>query len=41
MHSTDRYRATAEPKYGTFSQAAARDVEWPQLLPPGALMPLA
>jgi len=39
-HSTDRYRATATPKYGTFAHSLPTDVEWPQLLPAGALKPI-
>ncbi len=32
VHSTDKYRATAKPKYGPFSQPLP-DVEWPTVLP--------
>ena len=32
VHSTDRYRATAVPKYGPFSKDLP-DVEWPTVLP--------
>jgi alkanesulfonate monooxygenase SsuD/methylene tetrahydromethanopterin reductase-like flavin-dependent oxidoreductase (luciferase family) len=32
VHSTDRYRATAKPKYGMFSKPLP-DVEWPTVLP--------
>jgi alkanesulfonate monooxygenase SsuD/methylene tetrahydromethanopterin reductase-like flavin-dependent oxidoreductase (luciferase family) len=36
VHSTDRYRATAEPKYDRFSKPLP-DVEWPSVLPVTAL----
>jgi alkanesulfonate monooxygenase SsuD/methylene tetrahydromethanopterin reductase-like flavin-dependent oxidoreductase (luciferase family) len=36
-HSTDRYRATAVPKFGPFSKPLP-EFEVPQLLPPGALV---
>ena len=39
-HSTDRYRATAKPKYGSFANPLPSDVEWPTLLPTGALKSL-
>ncbi|HUJ63993.1 MAG TPA: hypothetical protein VLX59_00535, partial [Acidimicrobiales bacterium] len=32
IHSTDRYRAKARPKYPTFNQPLP-DVEWPTLVP--------
>ena len=32
VHSTDRYRATAKPKYDTFSKPLP-DVTWPTLVP--------
>jgi alkanesulfonate monooxygenase SsuD/methylene tetrahydromethanopterin reductase-like flavin-dependent oxidoreductase (luciferase family) len=32
VHSTEKYRATAKPKYGPFSEALP-DVEWPTVLP--------
>jgi alkanesulfonate monooxygenase SsuD/methylene tetrahydromethanopterin reductase-like flavin-dependent oxidoreductase (luciferase family) len=40
-HSTDYYRATAEPKFGTFSEPLPADVEWPSIIPVSALAPLA
>ncbi len=40
-HSTDYYREQAVPKYGPFSKPLPTDIEWPQLLPTGALKPLA
>ena len=40
-HSTDYYRETAVPKYGAFSKPFPEDVEWPTLLPAGALKPLS
>ncbi len=36
VHSTDRYRATAQPKYGPFSKPLP-DVEWPSDLPVTAM----
>jgi hypothetical protein len=36
VHSTDRYRATAEPKYDTFSRPLP-EVAWPTVLPVTAL----
>ena len=36
VHSTDRYRATAKPKYPTFNQPLP-DVEWPTVIPVTAL----
>jgi alkanesulfonate monooxygenase SsuD/methylene tetrahydromethanopterin reductase-like flavin-dependent oxidoreductase (luciferase family) len=36
VHSTDRYRATAKPKYPRFSKPLP-DVEWPRLLPVTAM----
>jgi alkanesulfonate monooxygenase SsuD/methylene tetrahydromethanopterin reductase-like flavin-dependent oxidoreductase (luciferase family) len=39
-HSTDRYRAEAKPKFGTFSQPLPEGVEWPTVLPVGALKEL-
>jgi len=36
VHSTDRYRATAEPKYGTFSKPLP-DIAWPTVLPVTAM----
>ena len=32
VHSTDRYRATAKPKYSSFSHPLP-DVAWPTLIP--------
>ncbi len=40
VHSTDRYRALAKPKYPTFSQPLP-DVEWPSLIPVTAREALA
>ena len=37
VHSTDRYRATAEPKYGRFSEPLP-DIEWPTVLPVTAVV---
>jgi alkanesulfonate monooxygenase SsuD/methylene tetrahydromethanopterin reductase-like flavin-dependent oxidoreductase (luciferase family) len=39
-HSTDRYRATAKPKFGTFSHPLPDDVEWPTVIPESALKQL-
>ena len=36
VHSTDRYRATAKPKYPTFNHPLP-DVEWPTVVPVTAL----
>jgi hypothetical protein len=38
-HSTDRYRATAQPKYGRITQPLP-DVEWPTVIPESALAQL-
>ncbi len=38
-HSTDRYRATAQPKWGRFTRPLP-DVDWPTVLPESALAPL-
>lgn len=38
-HSTDRYRAQAKPKYGTFAHPLP-DVEWPTLIPETAMLPI-
>ena len=38
-HSTDYYRAQAQPKFGTFSKPLP-DIEWPTVLPVSALAPL-
>jgi hypothetical protein len=35
-HSTDRYRATAVPKYETFAQPLP-DITWPTVLPVTAM----
>jgi alkanesulfonate monooxygenase SsuD/methylene tetrahydromethanopterin reductase-like flavin-dependent oxidoreductase (luciferase family) len=40
-HSTDRYRATAKPKFGTFSHPLPDDVEWPTVIPESALKQLS
>jgi hypothetical protein len=32
VHSTDRYRATAQPKYPRFNKPLP-DIEWPTLIP--------
>ena len=39
-HSTDRYRATAQPKFGRITKPLP-DVEWPTVIPESALAPLA
>ena len=39
-HSTDRYRATAQPKYPTFNHPLPDDVEWPTVIPESALVQL-
>ena len=39
-HSTDYYREQAQPKYGPFSKPLPEGVNWPTLLPTGALKPL-
>jgi alkanesulfonate monooxygenase SsuD/methylene tetrahydromethanopterin reductase-like flavin-dependent oxidoreductase (luciferase family) len=36
MHSTDRYRATATPKFGPFSRPLP-EIEWPQVIPVTAM----
>jgi alkanesulfonate monooxygenase SsuD/methylene tetrahydromethanopterin reductase-like flavin-dependent oxidoreductase (luciferase family) len=38
IHSTDRYRATAQPKYSPFSRPLP-DVAWPAVLPVTAVLP--
>jgi alkanesulfonate monooxygenase SsuD/methylene tetrahydromethanopterin reductase-like flavin-dependent oxidoreductase (luciferase family) len=38
-HSTDRYRATAKPKYERF-RSLPTDVEWPTVIPESALVQL-
>ena len=40
-HSTDYYRETAKPKFGTFSHPLPENVEWPTVIPESALKPLA
>ena len=37
VHSTDKYRATAVPKYGKFSEPLP-DIEWPTVLPVTAVV---
>ncbi len=39
-HSTDRYRATAKPKFPRFNQPLPTDVEWPTVIPESALAQL-
>jgi hypothetical protein len=39
-HSTDRYRATAKPKYAKFNNPLPADVEWPTVIPESALAQL-
>ncbi len=39
VHSTDRYRATAQPKYDRFSRSLPENVEWPTVLPVTATGP--
>ena len=39
-HSTDRYRATAKPKYPKFNHPLPTDVEWPTVIPESALVQL-
>jgi alkanesulfonate monooxygenase SsuD/methylene tetrahydromethanopterin reductase-like flavin-dependent oxidoreductase (luciferase family) len=39
-HSTDRYRATAKPKYARFNQPLPEGVEWPTVIPESALAQL-
>jgi hypothetical protein len=39
-HSTDRYRATAKPKFARFNQPLPTDVEWPTVIPESALVQL-
>jgi hypothetical protein len=38
-HSTDRYRATAKPKYPTFNHQLP-NAEWPTVIPESALVQL-
>jgi hypothetical protein len=38
-HSTDYFRAQAQPKFGTFSKPLP-DIEWPTVIPVSALAPL-
>jgi alkanesulfonate monooxygenase SsuD/methylene tetrahydromethanopterin reductase-like flavin-dependent oxidoreductase (luciferase family) len=39
-HSTDYYRALAQPKFGTFAHPLP-DIEWPTVIPETAMLPLA
>jgi alkanesulfonate monooxygenase SsuD/methylene tetrahydromethanopterin reductase-like flavin-dependent oxidoreductase (luciferase family) len=39
-HSTDRYRATAKPKYARFNPPLPDGVEWPTVIPESALVQL-
>ena len=39
-HSTDRYRATAKPKFARFTQPLPEGVEWPTVIPESALAQL-
>jgi hypothetical protein len=39
-HSTDRYRATAKPKYAKFNHPLPEGVEWPTVIPESALVQL-
>ena len=40
LHSTDRYRATAKPKYDRFNQPLPEGIEWPTVIPESALAQL-